>query len=576
MSQAAKPAAFSLFITLRWGNIGRFLRCLTVEPMKSEQDRLPSFAAHAARLDSTHLRDLLTDEGRGDRLRRRSGPILLDLSRQKLDTAALDAVGAYIESTGWQRARDAMFAGEAINTSEDRAVLHTALRGAGSRLPPLAPANVRAEIEATLERMERVVNAIHRGEAASLGLANTITDVVNVGIGGSDLGPRLAVHALEQFHVPNIRSHFLTNVDGHAAEGLMRRLDPRRTLVIIVSKSFNTQETLLNGNVLRDWIVRAHDGDQRAASRHFLAVSSNTEAAAKWGVPAAQVLPMWDFVGGRFSLWSAVGLSIALSIGMEHFRGLLTGAARMDDHFRTAAWQDNLPVLLTVAELWNRNVSGRGSRAVVPYVDPLLDLPSYLQQLEMESLGKRVHPDGTPLEGSSVPVVWGSIGTNAQHAYFQALHQGTDVVPLEFIGIVKPAHPLRANHDALLSNLLAQAAALALGKTFDEALAESTTGSDEVRRVLAAQRTFPGDRPSTVIMLDALTPETLGALIAMYEHKVFMLGHLWRINAFDQWGVELGKVIAKQILPSLNADEADLRGFDSSTRALIMAIQAIR
>ncbi len=544
--------------------------------MNSEQARLPSFAAHAARLDATRLRELLTDTGRGERLRRRVGPILLDLSRQKLDVAALDAVGAYIEGTGWQQARDAMYAGEAINTSEDRAVLHTALRGAGSRLPPLAPANVRAEIGKTLDRMAKIVDAVHRGEGESLGLINTITDVVNVGIGGSDLGPRLAVHALEQFHVPNIRSHFLTNVDGHAADGLMRSLDPRRTLVIIVSKSFNTQETLLNGGVLRDWILRAHDGDERAASRHFLAVSSNTEAAAKWGVPAAQVLPMWDFVGGRLSLWSAVGLSIALSVGMEHFRELLAGAAQIDDHFRSAPWQDNLPVLLAIAEVWNRNVCGRGSRAVVPYVDPLVDLTSYLQQLEMESLGKQVHKDGTPVQGSTVPVVWGSIGTNAQHAYFQALHQGTDVVPLEFIGIVKPGHPLRANHQALLSNLLAQAAALALGKTFDEALAESAEGSEEERRVLAAQRTFPGDRPSTVIMLDALTPATLGALIAMYEHKVFMLGHLWRINAFDQWGVELGKVIAKQILPSLDADEKDLAQFDSATRALILAIQARR
>jgi glucose-6-phosphate isomerase len=544
--------------------------------MNSEQARLPSFAAHAARLESTHLRDLLTDTGRGERLRRRNGPVLLDLSRQKLDTAALDAVGAYIEESGWQQARDAMFSGQVINTSEGRAVLHTALRGGGSHLAPLAPASARAEIEAALEQMDRIVGAIHRGEAASLGLADMIIDVVNVGIGGSDLGPRLAVHALGQFHVPNIRSHFLTNVDGHAAEGLMRQLDPRRTLVIIVSKSFNTQETLLNGNVLRDWILRAHEGDQRAASRHFLAVSSNTEAAAKWGVPGSQVLPMWDFVGGRFSLWSAVGLSIALSIGMDHFRALLAGAAQMDDHFRTAAWQDNLPVLLTIAELWNRNVMGRTSRAVVPYVDPLLDLPSYLQQLEMESLGKHVHPDGTPLEGSSVPVVWGSIGTNAQHAYFQALHQGTDVVPLEFIGIVKPGHPLRANHEALLANLLAQAAALALGKTYEEALQEATTGSEQERHALAAQRTFPGDRPSTVIMLDALTPETLGALIAMYEHKVFMLGHLWRINAFDQWGVELGKGIAKKILPSLDADEADLAEFDSATRALILAIQARR
>jgi glucose-6-phosphate isomerase len=311
-------------------------------------------------------------------------------------------------------------------------------------------------------------------------------------------------------------------------------------------------------------------------SRHFLAVSANVAAAEAWGVPAAQVYPMWDFVGGRFSLWSAVGLSLALAIGMDHFRALLAGAAGIDDHFRSAPWQENLPVLLSLVELWNRNAQSRTSRAVVPYADLLTDLTSYLQQLEMESLGKQVSPQGAPVAESTSPVVWGSVGTNAQHAYFQALHQGTDVVPLEFIGVVKPAHDLRSNHDALLSNLLAQAAALALGKTFDEALAESKGSDEAANRVLAAQRTFPGDRPSTVIMLDALTPESLGALIALYEHKVFMLGHLWGINAFDQWGVELGKSIARQILPALEGHVDDAEAFDSATRALLEAIRERR
>jgi glucose-6-phosphate isomerase len=504
------------------------------------------------------------------------GPILLDVSRQKLDVAALDAVGSYIESTGWKAARDAMFEGKHINTSEDRAVLHTALRGGASR-HPAAPADVRKEVADALDKMETIVNAVHRGEGESVGLIGGVTDVVNIGIGGSDLGPRLAVHALEQFHVKGITSHFLTNVDGQAATDLMKKLDPAHTLVILVSKSFNTQETLLNGGVFRNWILKANDGDEKKTSKHFIAVSSNVEAVQKWG--ASQVLPMWDYVGGRFSLWSAVGASIAFSIGMKGFRDLLAGAAEADDHFRTAEWQDNLPVLLTIAEIWNRNILGRNSRAVVPYVDSLADLPSYLQQLEMESLGKHVHPDdGSEVSQPTVPVVWGSIGTNAQHAYFQALHQGTDTVPLEFIGLVKPAHPLRENHDVLLSNLLAQAAALSLGKTFDEALAEAKTGSEAERRALAAQRTFKGDRPSTVFMLDSLTPHSLGALIALYEHTVFLLGHLWGINAFDQWGVELGKVIAKQIFPSLanDKDPGDLGQFDGATRALIGAIRGRR
>lgn len=541
--------------------------------MDSTYVPLPSFEEHASRLAGTHLRNLVNDASRNERFRRRVGPILLDITRQKLDVAALDAVGKFIESTGWEAARDAMFEGKHINTSEDRAVLHTALRGGASR-HPAAPADVRKEVADALDKMEKLVGAVHRGEGETVGLIGRVTDVVNIGIGGSDLGPRLAVHALEQFHVKGINSHFLTNVDGQAAYDLMRKLDPAHTLVILVSKSFNTQETLLNGGVFRDWILKANGGDQTKTSKHFIAVSSNVEAVNKWG--ASQVLPMWDWVGGRFSLWSAVGASIAFAIGMQGFRDLLAGAAEADDHFRTAKWQDNVPVLTAIAELWNRNILGRSSRAVVPYVDSLADLPSYLQQLEMESLGKHVHPTtGKEVTGSTVPVVWGSIGTNAQHAYFQALHQGTDTVPLEFIGLVKPAHPLRENQDVLTSNLLAQAAALSLGKTFEEALAEAKTGTEEQRRALAAQRTFKGDRPSTVFMLDSLTPHSLGALIALYEHKVFMLGHLWGINAFDQWGVELGKTIAKQIYPSLanDKDAGDIGQFDAATRGLIEAIR---
>ena len=534
------------------------------------------FAEHARRLAQTDLRTLLQDPARNQRLRAQVGPILLDLSRQKLDPVALDALGAHAEASGWQAARDAMFAGAPINSSEQRAVLHTALRAGASRLPALAPPAVLGEIEQATQRIERLVTAIERGDSASLGLPDTITDVVNIGIGGSDLGPRLAVHALAPFQVAHRRSHFLTNVDGQAAHELMGRLDPATTLVIMVSKTFTTQETLLNGNVLRQWIGAAHCGDARATARHFLAVTANPGAAQAWGIPAAQAYPLWDFVGGRYSLWSAVGLVLALAIGMEHFRALLAGAALIDDHFRSAPWSHNLPVLLALVELWNRNVQGHASRAVVPYADLLGDLTAYLQQLEMESLGKSVTSQGEPVAQATVPVVWGSVGTNAQHAYFQALHQGTEVVPLELIGVVNPAHPLRGNHDALLSNLLAQAAALALGKTLEEALAETTGADEATRRTLAAQRTFPGDRPSSVILLDALTPESLGALIAVYEHKVFMLGHLWGINAFDQWGVELGKSIARQVLPALRGEASDAPSLDLATSALIAAIRERR
>ena len=530
-----------------------------------------SIARHAQRLKQSSLRELLGNTSRGDRLRKRMGPLLLDLSRQKLDVAALDALGEWLQDSGWEAARDAMFAGAAINRSEQRAVLHTALRSAASALEPLAPSAVREEIAQVLARMDALVAALSAGRGASVGLADGITDVINIGIGGSDLGPRLAERALSPFHTRGLKLHFLTNVDGQSAYELMHSLDPKKTLVILASKSFITQETLLNGHVLRDWIVAAQGGDSAAIARHFVAVSANTQAAVEWGIPASHIYPMWDFVGGRFSVWSAVGLSLALAVGMSQFCGFLAGAAQLDDHFRRAPWQENLPVLLALIEYWNRNIQKHGSRAVVPYADLLADLPFYLQQLEMESLGKRVSINGEELWIDTVPVVWGSVGTSAQHAYFQALHQGTTVVPLEFVGSIRPAHPLKDNHEALLANLLAQASALALGKNFDEALAESSGN-----RELAAQRVFPGDRPSTVILLDALTPESLGALIALHEHKVFLLAHLWGINAFDQWGVELGKLIAKRILPALSHVDADVSTLDASTRALLDEIHAHR
>ncbi|MHC1480402.1 glucose-6-phosphate isomerase [Frateuria aurantia] len=529
---------------------------------------------HAERLARVHLRELIQDPQRNEQLRHRVGPLLVDLSRQALDGAALQALGEALEATGWQQVRDAMFAGEAINRSEGRAVLHTALRASGSRLPSPAPAEIRHEIEQTLQKIERLVTALHAGEGASYGLPTTVTDVVHIGIGGSDLGPRLAVHALYRYRRPHTRVHFLTNVDGQTVHDLLAGLDPRRSLVIIASKSFNTQETQLNANALRTWIARAYDGDDRKVARHFLAVTARPEAALAWGVPEAHIYPMWDYVGGRTSLWSAVGLVTALAMGMEHFRALLAGAARMDDHFRSTEWSQNLPVLLAMVDHWNRNLKGYGSRAVLAYADLLRDFTPYLQQLEMESLGKSTGHDGEPLAGQTGPVVWGGVGTNAQHAYFQALHQGTDIVPVEFIALIRPDHPLHANHDALLSNVLGQAATLALGRSREQALAEPARLPEGLSaEALAAQRELPGNRPSTIILLDELTPQTLGSLIALYEHKVFVLGHWWGLNAYDQWGVEPGKALARQIAAVLDAEATDLEGFDPATRALIQDIQ---
>ncbi|MEO8671942.1 MAG: glucose-6-phosphate isomerase [Tahibacter sp.] len=527
------------------------------------------------RLAGHHLRDLLRDPERYPRLSRRAGPILLDISKQRIDSAALLALGTILRASDWEARRDSMFRGDVLNTSENRAVLHTALRGLESGLPGLAPTPVRDEIAAALERIAQIVDALERGNGPEFGLPSEITDVVNVGIGGSDLGPRLAVEALTPFHSGKFQCHFLPNVDGHETASLMRRLDPRRTLIVLVSKSFTTQETLLNGRVLRDWIAASYAGDATAAAGHFIAISSNVAAVQSLGIAPQRVLPMWDFVGGRYSVWSAVGFVLALMIGMPNFRAFLRGAAAMDDHFRSAAWQDNLPVLLALIGVWNRNALQFPTQAVIPYDDRLRELPAFLQQLEMESLGKSVDISGVATTQATVPVVWGSVGTNAQHAFFQALHQGTDIVPVDFVGVVRPAHALSENHNALLANLLAQGAAFALGKTTAEALAEATTGTAEERATLAAQRTFPGNRPSTTLLLDALTPDSLGGLLAMYEHKVFVQSLLWNINAFDQWGVELGKTLAKTIQPLLTGSHAG-DGFDISTRGLVEAIRTRR
>lgn len=535
-------------------------------------DQLAGLRHASERLRAYSLRRLLNDPGRFESWSLRVGPLLVDFSRQCMDEAALQTLGGILEEFDWEARRDAMFRGEPINRSERRAVLHTALRARQSALPALAPAAVLGEVDEGLQRIRALVAAV-QADSGDYGLPRGITDVINVGIGGSDLGPRLAVQALERFRTGALTCHFLANLDGDGASGLMRTLDPRRTLVLLVSKSFTTQETLLNGQVLHDWVRAAYAGEAAKAAGHFVAVTANAEAARAFGIAPQRTLPMWDFVGGRYSVWSAVGLALALAVGNDAFAAFLRGAARMDDHFRTAPWRHNLPVLMALIGIWNRNALERPGLAVIPYCDALGELPAFLQQLEMESLGKSVRPDGQAVAQPTAPVLWGNVGTNAQHAFFQALHQGTDVVPVDFIGVIDPGHRLHDNHRALLANMLAQAAALAAGKSFDEALAEATHGSDAERRALAAQRTFPGNRPSTTILLDTLSPESLGALIALYEHKVFVQSLVWEINAFDQWGVELGKTLAKAILPALSGG-ADSGDFDVATHGMVAAIRA--
>ncbi|MCD9046150.1 glucose-6-phosphate isomerase [Luteimonas sp. MHLX1A] len=497
-----------------------------------------ALAPHARRLADTRIAGLVgADPARATALSLRVGPLYANFARQRFDDQALAGLYALAADAGLQDALRALFDGAMVNPSEQRPALHVALRSALGTTPVAQDAHAQAR--GARARMASMVDAL---------AASAVTDIVNVGIGGSDLGPRLVVDALKDAHSGRFRVHFLTNVDGSDAFHRLRGLDPAKTAAILVSKSFGTQETLLNGTILRDWL----GGGER-----LYAVSANVEKAQAFGVDPARVLPMWDWVGGRYSLWSTVGFAIALAIGMDGFDALLEGAAEMDAHVLEAPLDANLPVLHALTAVWNRNGLGLPTHAVLPYDERLALLPAYLQQLVMESLGKSVTPDGEPADVDTVPVLWGGAGTNSQHSFFQALHQGTQSVPADFIGTVRPDHPYAENHAALLSNLLAQTEALANGHAAED-----------------AQKRYPGNRPSTLMLLDALTPHSLGALIALYEHSVYLQSVLWGINAFDQWGVELGKRIAGELLPAVKGEPARVE--DPVTRALLAEIASRR
>ncbi|HEY4555112.1 MAG TPA: glucose-6-phosphate isomerase [Lysobacter sp.] len=495
--------------------------------------RIDLLRRHAERLAGARIADLNRDDPqRAAAFALNVGPLYANFARQRFDREALDAMCGMLDSIGAREHLAALFGGEQVNVTEARPALHTALR---SDLSPAATARAaHAQAREARDAMRGLVERLHAGE---------VDDVVSVGIGGSDLGPRLAVDALADGASP-VRVHFLSNVDGHAAQRVLAGLDPARTAVLLISKSFGTQETLLNGAILREWL-----GDDT----RLYAITANVEkAAAAFSIPRDRILPMWDWVGGRYSLWSAVGLPIALAIGMERFEELLAGAAEMDAHVLDAPFERNLAAWHALTALWNRNGLGLATHAVLPYDERLRLLPNYLQQLVMESLGKRVRLDGTPVAGATVPVWWGGAGTDTQHSFFQALHQGTDVVPSDLIGVVGADHPHTANHQALLSNLFAQAEAFANGQ-----------GSDD------PHRDYPGNRPSTLILLERVSPRALGALLAMYEHSVFLQGVVWGINPFDQFGVELGKQLASTLLPAIRGErEAD----DPVTRELLARV----
>ncbi len=494
------------------------------------------------------------------RMNRSAVGLSLDFSKNLLDGGSLDRLLDLAVAADLGGAIEAMFEGAPINTSEGRAVLHSALRAGAACTVSVNGKHVAPEIAAVLTRMRELVDDVRNGRWCGFA-GDPITDVVHIGIGGSHLGPQLACEALRYETNGMPRAHFLANVDGGEFDRVVPSLDPASTLLIVASKSFTTVETRLNATSARDWLA-ARFPDPKAVARHFIAVSANTERAQSFGIDAANIYPMWDWVGGRYSLWSAIGLPIALHLGMNNFEAMLAGAAQMDDHFRQTPLANNLPVLLALVGLWNNNFLGAESYAVVPYDERLRHLPDYLQQLEMESNGKRVTRANEPLDTASAPITWGGLGTNAQHAFFQLLHQGTRFIPVDFI--VSLTHPAlrQAHHDVLVANCFAQAATLMTGHTGSVNEDESAANDRVLHKVI------PGNKPSNMISLQALTPQTLGALIALYEHKTYVQSVIWNINAFDQWGVEAGKILAGGILEEFETGQIDA-GHDTSTEALI-------
>jgi glucose-6-phosphate isomerase len=465
-----------------------------------------------------------------------------------------------------------MFAGAKINNTENRAVLHTALRAPRHAKLVVDGQDVNGDVHAVLDRVKAFTDLVRSGEWLGH-TGKPITDIVNIGIGGSDLGPKMVCLALRQFAHPRLAMHFVSNVDGHDMDAALAKVDPETTLFIVASKTFTTAETMMNAQSARKWFLAS--APEEALPKHFVAVSTNTEAVTSFGIDPANMFPFWDWVGGRYSVWSAIGLSVALCVGFGYFSDFLAGAHAMDEHFRTGPLEENMPALLALVGFWNRQFLGCPSVSIAPYHQDLNRFPAYLQQLDMESNGKRVTKGGEPVDTQTCPVIWGECGTNGQHAYFQMLHQGTEITPIDFIAALRPSHEMHNHHAALLANCFAQSEAFMKGKTVDEVrkdLQDQGLALAEIER-LAPHKTFPGNRPSNTILMDYLNPATLGALIALYEHKTFVQGVLWDVNSFDQWGVELGKVLAKKI-------EAELTGepqpglHDSSTNGLVARARA--
>jgi glucose-6-phosphate isomerase len=526
--------------------------------------------SHCKEIRKLHLRELFADDpGRGERLITSAVGIELDYSKNRITDQTLQFLFQLARDAGLEQRIDAMFSGGKINITENRAVLHTALRAPAGASVLVDGQNVVPQVHAVLDRMADFCQRVRTG-AWKGHTGKTIRNVVNIGIGGSDLGPVMAYEALRHYSQRDMTFRFVSNVDGTDISEAVRDLDPSETLFIVSSKTFTTLETMTNAQSARAWSLAGLGGDEKSVARHFVAVSTNAKGVSKFGIDTTNMFEFWDWVGGRYSMDSAIGLSTMLAIGPENFRAMLDGFHQMDQHFRTAPFERNLPVILGLLGIWYNDFFGAQTVAVLPYDQYLKRFPAYLQQLTMESNGKHVTLDGARVQSDTSPIYWGEPGTNGQHSFYQLIHQGTRIIPCDFIAFAQPLNALGRHHDMLMANVFAQTEALAFGKTKEEVKAEGTPDW------LVPHRVFEGNRPSNTILAARLTPETLGKLVALYEHSVFTQGVIWSIDSFDQWGVELGKVLAQRIIPELESKEEPQLAHDSSTNNLIRRYRKLK
>ncbi|MEU8309715.1 glucose-6-phosphate isomerase [Actinomadura sp. NPDC048955] len=534
----------------------------------TESPEWTALAEHHAAIAGRHLRELFAeDPDRADRMTVTAGDLYLDYSKHRVTGETLTLLAALAERAGLRARIEAMFGGEHINVSEDRAVLHTALRLPPGEALTVDGQDVAADVHAVLDKMAGFAGRVRSGEwTGSTG--KRITTVVNIGIGGSDLGPAMAYEALHDFADAGVSCRFVSNIDPADILGKLAGLDPEQTLFVVASKTFGTLETLTNAKVARRWLTERLGDD--AVARHFVAVSTNAERVAEFGIDTANMFGFWDWVGGRYSFDGAIGLSLMIAIGGEAFREMLAGFREVDEHFRNAPFEANMPVLMGLLGVWYTDFFGAQTRAVLPYSQRLSRFPAYLQQLTMESNGKSVRADGAPVIAQTGAIFWGEPGTNGQHAFYQLLHQGTRLVPADFIGFAEPFEDREGMHDLLTANMLAQTSALAFGKTAEEIAADGTPAA------VVPHKVMPGNRPSSTLLAPKLTPKTLGSLVALYEHIVFVEGTIWGIDSFDQWGVELGKVMAMDLAPALTSPEPPSEAPDPSTGALVRRYRELR